>query len=64
MKDWTCRLYKVDLVQQKGDNLLLKFNVGVYSEPWGVRALTIIDYWSRGPKATFIFMPPPLFAVF
>ena len=22
-------------------------------EPWGVRALTTIDDWSRGPKATF-----------
>ena len=27
-----------------------------YSETWAVRALTIIDYWSRGPKATFFFM--------
>ena len=22
---------------------------GAYLEPWGIRALTIIDYWSRGP---------------
>ena len=29
-----------------------------YSEPWGARALTIIDYWFRGPKATFIFYAP------
>ena len=32
---------------------------GLTSEPWGVRALAIIDYWSRGPKATFIFFVPP-----
>ena len=32
---------------------------------WAVRALTIIDYWSSGPKATFIFfMCLPLFAHF
>ena len=31
---------------------------GVYLELWGVRALTINDYWSRGPKVTFIFYTP------
>ena len=36
----------------KGGNLFPKFNVGrgANSEPWGVRAIAIIDYWSRGPK--------------
>ena len=40
----------------EGGNPLSRFNVGgVYSIASGVSALTIIDYWSRGPKATFIF---------
>ena len=30
----------------------------------GDRALTVIDYWFRGPKATFIFMLHPPFAHF
>ena len=33
--------------------------VGAYSEPWGVRALKINEYWSRGPKTAIIFMPLP-----
>ena len=44
-------------VEPKGGNTLPKFRRGggAYSEPLGIRALTIIDFWSRGPKATFIF---------
>ena len=44
----------------KGGNLFPKLNVrgGAYSEPWAVRALMIIDYRSRGPKTTFIFVCP------
>ena len=43
---------------QKGANPLPKAYSwgGAYSEPWGVRALTIIGYWFRGPKAVFTFM--------
>ena len=38
---------------EKGGNPLPK----AYSRERGVRALTIIYYWSRGPKTTYIFMP-------
>ena len=52
--------YRDEPSSYKGGNLFPKFNVGrgAYSEPWAVRALTIIDYWSRGPKATLILLMP------
>ena len=46
----------------KGGNSFPKFNVGG-GEHWAVRSLMIIDYWSRGPEATFFWIPP-LFAFF
>ena len=56
------QLIQEKLISAKGGNPLPKFNVGgggggTYSKPCGVRALAIIDYWSRGPKATYIFWP-------
>ena len=44
-------------VLNKGSNPLTKQMGwgGTHSEPWGVKALMIIDNWSRGPKATFFF---------
>ena len=35
-----------------------------YSKPLGVRALAIIDCWSRGLKQLLFLMPPLLFAHF
>ena len=32
-------------------------------EDGGIRALMIIDYWSRGPKATIIFIPLPFLRI-
>ena len=54
-------LYHVGTHIKEG-NSFPKFNVGggrAYLEPWGVRALSIIDYWSRGPRATYVFCPSP-----
>ena len=52
----------------KGGNPLPRFNVGsgggAYSEPWGVRALTIIDYGLEAVRQLLIFIPHPLFAHF
>ena len=38
---------------------------GAYLEPsWVLRAFTIINYSSRGPKATFVFNAPVPFCAF
>ena len=53
--------------KSKGGNCTPKFNVGgggAYLEPWGVREFTMINYWSRGPKATFTFCAPSFFCAF
>ena len=48
-------------MNNKGGNSLSHFNVGGGGlwEPWGVRAFAMMNYWSRGPKATFLFYAPP-----
>ena len=38
-----------------GDPLPKTSGGGGVLKPWGVRAFTMSIYWSRGPKATFIF---------
>ena len=61
-------IFMHNILKNKGGNPFAKFIVGggggCYSEPWTVRALTIIDYWSRGPKATLFFYAPSPFCAF
>ena len=51
------KILYMDHLSTKRGNPLPDFNLGgwAYSEPLGVRAVTMINYWHRGPKATFIF---------
>ena len=55
------------MVCDKGGNPIPRFNVGgggVYAEPWGVSAFTIIDYGLEALRQLLCHCPLPFCAFF